>query len=150
MNIYQIRLNPNIFQFEIWNINWCDKDQELCGHYTFWWNKLSKKWVFCRHGGFGNLASYTETTELPRFPTKKEKELLQEIIDKILFEAYFYNYDSYFKGGREDGPYLIEREKGDLGFNKYNCIFKDHSWAYEEKEFELDKKRILLAVELLK
>ena len=151
MNITQV--NQDIFRFELYNLNYFqDCDTEISGHYTFWYSKSKKEYVFCKHGDYANLVSIRPVNENPRFPSEVEKGFLQDLISKSIRQAYF--YDGAASCNR--GKYLLdeieekfhpessaghESVKSKINefydfYPKCNCIF---GLDYPSEDYKIDK-----------
>ena len=94
MNVYQI--NDRVFRFELYNLNYFQHfDVEvISGHYTFWFDRKTRKYVFYKHGDYANLVSIRPVNETPRVPNDKEREFLDDLVMNGMKHAYFYNQDN--------------------------------------------------------
>lgn len=80
----------------------------LMGHYTVWYNIKTKKYVFRKYENFPSIIRIEFHKENPRFPNHAERWLLEELIQKILRESYYYNFDAPNHMGR----YLLDELEG--------------------------------------
>lgn len=168
-NIYNI--NGRVFKFELYNLNYFQdfNPEIISGHYTFWFDRITKKYVFCKHGDYANLVSIRPIEEQPRIPNDKEKEFLDSLVEETTRRGCFYDGEA----SCNRGPYLLDEieslfpggSRGTESYKnkdnefytyhgKYNCVFDVHynqkwktqDWQDEDnlKEKEKDKFAINL------
>lgn len=88
-NFYHI--GGDVYRFQAWNLLGV-----VDGHVTIYWHRESGKWVFRKHGDYGNLVSYFPRPDNPREAAPEESAQLQPIIDRETKAAAFWDYNEPF------------------------------------------------------
>lgn len=135
MNLYLIK--PNIVRFNIWNLL-----TPVSGHWTFYYNLETGKYVMRQHGDFNNLASIHEVDGELRTPTEEEKRALEPSINNRLMTAYHYDGEKCHSAWKP----LMESNQNPNTCGGY-YVFKFDERDYGDKEIILAQKAVELLTE---